>query len=141
MAENKKPSLPFCEGSASAKPSTRLRELLAALVARREGATQAQLCDWLWPDAEGDNAAAALKVSIHRLRRWLGQPAVTVKAGLIALNPMFVACDLWDMQSQSSERLAPLAARVLQGIDTLPVVQLRQQLRQQLAQAGPTRPG
>ncbi len=110
------------------KPSSRLRELLAALVARRQGATQAELCDWLWPDAEGDKAAASLKVGVHRLRAWLGHEAVTVRNGVVALNLLYVACDLWWQEDREPRALAQAAAHVLAGCNAPPVVQLRQRL-------------
>jgi ATP/maltotriose-dependent transcriptional regulator MalT len=116
------------ETDGGAKPASRLRELLAALVARRQGATQAELCDWLWPDAEGDKAAASLKVGVHRLRAWLGHEAVTVRNGVVALNLLYVACDLWWQEDHEPRALAQAAAQVLAGCNAPPVVQLRQRL-------------
>jgi LuxR family maltose regulon positive regulatory protein len=116
-------------GEGGAKPSTRLRELLAILVARRrDGATQSELCDWLWPDADGDKAQASLKVAVHRLRGWLGNESVLVKNGVVALNPQRVACDLWLLQDSDPVALTRDAGRVLAGHQSLPVEQLRARL-------------
>ncbi len=112
----------------STKPANRLRDLLAVLVARRHGATQAELCDWLWPGAEGDRAAASLKMGVHRLRGWLGHEAVLVRHGIVSLNPLQVACDLWWHEEHAPQGLAAAAHSLLAGCDAPPVVQLRERL-------------
>lgn len=111
------------------KPARALRELLAMLVARREGLPQSQLCDALWPDAEGDRAQVSLKAAVHRLRGWLGHDAVVVRGGLVALNPQRVGCDLWQQLEQAPQALARSAAVVLVGCDSPPVAALRQALQ------------
>ncbi len=114
---------------AGAKPSSRLRELLAALVARGEkGATQAELCDWLWPDAEGDKAQASLKVAVHRLRGWLGSESVLTKNGVVSLNRQRVACDLWLRMDGEHPALGQQAQQALAGMTSPPVEQLRRRL-------------
>lgn len=107
---------------ASGKPSTRLRMLLALLVARKEGATQGELADWLWPDADGDRAAVSLKASIHRLRQWLGAEAVRVADSVVSLNPSYVTCDVWEFAAipRSLE-----ANQILAGFDAPPIARLR----------------
>jgi hypothetical protein len=117
------------EAAGGAKPASRLRELLAVLVARRFGATQTELCDWLWPDAEGDKAVASLKMGVHRLRHWLGHEAVTVKNGIVALNLLQVGCDLWWHEDHRPHALPTLAASVLAGCSAPPVQELRERLR------------
>ncbi|NOU31045.1 MAG: hypothetical protein HOO96_24365 [Polyangiaceae bacterium] len=108
------------------KSPQKLRELLAVLVAERDGAAQTEVQDWLWPDSDGDRAATSLKVAIHRLRQWLGADAVRVHGGRVSLNPERVACDLWRKRADA----APLVAeRVLAGIDLPPVLALRRRLR------------
>ena len=115
--------------SPGAKPSTRLRELLAVLVVRRrQGATQTELCDWLWPEAEGDKAAASLKVALHRLRAWLGHDAVLLKNGVMSLNELCVGCDLWQQMDQDPLVLAPHAEAMLAGCLAPPVKALRARL-------------
>lgn len=108
------------------KSPQKLRELLAILVAERDGVSQGEAQDWLWPDSDGDRAATSLKVAVHRLRQWLGNDAVRVHGGRVSLNPERVECDLWRRKSDAP----PLAAdRVLAGIDLPPVLALRRRLR------------
>ncbi|PZP33935.1 MAG: hypothetical protein DI603_07610 [Roseateles depolymerans] len=114
------------------KPARALRELLGALVARREGLPQSQLCDALWPDADGDRAQVSLKAAVHRLRGWLGHDAVVVRGGLVALNPQRVGCDLWRQLDQAPQALAHTAALVLAGCESAPVIALRQALERGL---------
>ena len=117
--------------SPGARPPVKLRELLAVLVVRRrQGATQAELCDWLWPDADGDRAAASLKVALHRLRGWLGFEAVLLKNGVLALNELCVGCDLWQQMDQQPQLLAAVAGMLLAGCTSAPVQQLRERLAQ-----------
>ena len=107
------------ETAAGQKPARKLRELLAVLVAVKKGATQAELGDWLWPDVDGDKAAASLKAAVHRLRRWLGADAVLVVDGRVRLNAELVSCDLWD---------GDVFGDVLAGFDLPPVNALRDSL-------------
>ncbi|MEO6278663.1 AAA family ATPase [Roseateles sp.] len=112
------------------KPPVKLRELLAVLVVRRrQGATQAELSDWLWPDTEGDKAAASLKVAVHRLRAWLGHDAVLLRNGVLALNELCVSCDLWPWLDHPLPAQAALAGLLLAGCQSPPVQQLRERLR------------
>lgn len=106
------------------KSAQKLRELLSALVAQRQGVTQADLIDWLWPDADGDRGAASLKTAVHRLRQWLGAEAVRVQAQVVRLNPAVVACDVWALERGTAGH-----ARVLYGFDSPPVLALRERLR------------
>lgn len=110
-----------------AKPPMKLRELLAILVAERDGASQGDLGEWLWPEADGDRAAAALKTAIHRLRLWLGADAVTVRDRNVSLNPLHVGCDLWCWLDRPQ---LDDAQRVLSGFESPPVLALRRRLRQ-----------
>lgn len=109
------------ETAAGTKPAKKLRELLAVLCVRKEGATQLELADWLWPDADGDRAAASLKAAVHRLRQWIGAESVLVVEGRTKLNPAQVTCDLWE------GRIDP--DRLLSGFELVPVNTLRQSLR------------
>jgi hypothetical protein len=107
------------------KGARKLRELLAVLVALRRGASQLQLSEWLWPDADGDRAAASLKVAIHRLRQRLGADAVLVHEGKVSLNAAVVDCDLWHAERRS----LPDAESILEGFDAPPICALRASLR------------
>ena len=110
--------------ASGAKPAQKLRELLAVLVAKRGGVLHADLVDWLWPEAEGDKAAASLKAATHRLRQWLGSEAVRVADGRWSLNPALVGCDVWRRDFVSRE-----AETILEGFDAPPVHALRKKLR------------
>ena len=113
-----------------AKPPAKLRDLLAVLVVRhRQGATQAELSDWLWPDTDGDKAAASLKVAVHRLRAWLGHDTVLLRNGVLALNELCVSCDLWPWLDQPLPVQAALAGLLLAGCQAPPVQQMRERLR------------
>ncbi|WP_422016331.1 AAA family ATPase [Roseateles sp.] len=112
------------------KPPAKLRDLLAVLVVRhRRGATQSELSDWLWPDTDGDKAAASLKVAVHRLRAWLGHDAVLLRNGVLALNELCVSCDLWPWLDQPLAVPAALAGLLLAGCQAPPVQQLRERLK------------
>lgn len=55
-----------------------------------------QVMDALWPEAEGDQAARACTINIHRLRKLLGDDkTVIVKDGKISLDPYRVWVDAW----------------------------------------------
>ena len=105
------------------RAAQKLRELLAVLVAQRNGATQADLCDWLWPDAEGDKAQQSLKQAVHRLRQWLGTDAVKVQAQSVRLEPAFIDCDVWRWNGD-----AEAAEQVLYGYDLEPIRAFRSRL-------------
>lgn len=60
--------------------------LLKVLVGLGGRAVPAEaLCDWLWPDAEGDAAARALSVNLVRLRRLIGSDTVRRHNGRVSL--------------------------------------------------------
>jgi hypothetical protein len=113
------------ERVAPAKSARKLRELIAVLAADPAGAPLADLADWLWPDAEGDKAAASLKVAIHRARQWIGSDAIVVEDGCARLNERTVACDVW----RPSDRVAGDPDRTLRGFDAPPIRALRRKLR------------
>jgi LuxR family maltose regulon positive regulatory protein len=111
---------------AGGKGAQKLRELVAALVVEQAGASNEDLCEWLWPDAEGDKAAASLKVAVHRLRQWLGSESVRVRDGVVSLNPDRVDCDLW---RAAPDAIVGSARRVLHGVEIAPVLALRKRLQ------------
>jgi DNA-binding SARP family transcriptional activator len=63
-------------------------ELLQAIVAGggAEVATGA-LCAELWGDSEADDAEAALRMALSRLRKLLGREAVVLRQGRLSLDP------------------------------------------------------
>ena len=72
-----------------ARTSTRKpMELLKAIIALGiESVPVAALIDQLWPDAEGDAGQKAFGITLHRLRKQLGdEGAVILKAGNVAID-------------------------------------------------------
>lgn len=120
------------KAASSGKPAAKLRELLAVLVAARDGATQSNLCDWLWPMADGDKAAGSLKAGVHRLRGWLGAQSVVVQDGMVALNAQRVQCDLWQWMDGDVKLPPPDPDQVLQGFDAPPIRGLKTRISKQL---------
>jgi LuxR family transcriptional regulator, maltose regulon positive regulatory protein len=79
--------------------------LLKAIVAGGARQVSSQtLAEWLWPDADGDMAAANLKVSLHRLRKLLGrEDAVLLHDGKFALNDRVCWLDVWGFDAGFSD--------------------------------------
>ncbi len=70
--------------SATRKPMELLKAIIALGV---EGVSVAALIDHLWPDAEGDTAQKTFAITLHRLRRQLGDDhAVVMKAGTVGID-------------------------------------------------------
>ncbi len=66
--------------SPGAKPSTRSLDLLRVLAISKDYACSLQdIYEWLWPDAEGDQAKAACEQALHRLRKLLSAPDLIVQ--------------------------------------------------------------
>lgn len=88
------------------KAQQRPLELLKLLVAQGgRGVPVSVIAEGLWPDSEGDRAANALKVALHRLRKFLGyESAITVQHGALFLDPQCCWTDV-----QAFEELAERA--------------------------------
>jgi DNA-binding SARP family transcriptional activator len=59
------------------------------------------MCDWLWPDADGDQAKAACEQALHRLRRLLGRADLIVQREgklRLASDIVWVDLDYWDAE-------------------------------------------
>lgn len=86
------------------KAHFRVLELLKAIIAAGARQASAQtLAEWLWPDADGDAAAASLKVSLHRLRKLLGHDdAVLLHDGKVSLNKRLCWLDVWSFEAAVS---------------------------------------
>jgi LuxR family maltose regulon positive regulatory protein len=94
----------------AAKAQRKPLALLEALVAAGGHATERELADSLWPDAEGDAAHAALSVTLHRLRRLLcHDDAIRRHEGSLELEVGRVWVDVRALESclDRSERAAP----------------------------------
>ena len=72
-------------------------ELIQAIIALGGRDVSADLiCHSLWPDAEGDDGANALDVTLHRARRLLEYPdAITARGGRYSINNERVWVDAW----------------------------------------------
>ena len=78
------------------KPLEMLRLLVAHGV---DGVRQDLLAEALWPDAEGDAGAQALRTTMYRLRRLLGKmEAIVHREGRVALDPRLVFVDAWALE-------------------------------------------
>lgn len=98
-------------GSAHGKSQHRPHALLKALIAAGEaGKQQSSLALHLWPDV--DDAKAALNVTVHRLRKLLGNDqAIRVHAGRVVLNhaAVWVDADALVLLCDQISALAPAA--------------------------------
>lgn len=75
-------------------------QLLALLIAcGTEGAPERQLCDTLWPDADGDRAHRAYATNLHRLRRLLGHAVLVLRSGRLRLEPAQCWVDAFAFQA------------------------------------------
>lgn len=76
-------------------------ELLKTLIAfggREIG--EVRICEALWPDSDGDVAHTTFSVTLHRLRKLLGNEALILSDGRLTLNATLCWVDVW-----STERL------------------------------------
>lgn len=75
-------------------------ELLKALVANGNKQVRRDwLCEILWPDAEGDYAQQTLDITLHRLRKLVGEHQfVEVRNGKVALNESLCTVDVWYLE-------------------------------------------
>lgn len=84
------------------KPATRALDILRILaIAADHTCSLEHLYDWLWPDADGDNAKAACDQALHRLRKLLGDPELVIqREGKLQLARERVRVDLdaWELR-------------------------------------------
>jgi two-component SAPR family response regulator len=77
----------------------KMLEMLKALIALGgDNVSDELIKDLLWPDAEGDDAHNAFKMTLSRLRRMLPDEALTFKDGLISLNRTMMWVDVWGFE-------------------------------------------
>jgi class 3 adenylate cyclase len=80
----------------------RARALLACILAEGGRAHRETLCERLWPDLAPDRAAAALRTTLHELRRAIepeldaGDPASFIAADAEWVRLVFTESDEWD---------------------------------------------
>jgi len=82
-------------------------QLLQAMIALGgRQVSKTRLADIFWPDSNGDEQAAALKITLHRLRAMLGvDGAITQTSAYLALNPSVCWVDSWQFERQAREAL------------------------------------
>ncbi|VAW76717.1 hypothetical protein MNBD_GAMMA15-165 [hydrothermal vent metagenome] len=85
-----------------------------------------KIMDALWPDAEGDQARASFKTTLHRLRKVLGDLDVLVlRNHRLNLNEQYAWVDTWAMtrlfkrveqsiNTKQTEQISSLATRLMQ---------------------------
>jgi len=77
----------------------KLHEMLKLLVALGGSAIrQVQVTSLLWPDADGDDAHNAFKMTLSRLRRLLPDEAIQFQDGNLTLNRRLFWADVWDFE-------------------------------------------
>jgi DNA-binding SARP family transcriptional activator len=107
---------------AGARTPTRSLDILRVLAISKDHACSLQdLYEWLWPDADGDQAKAACEQALHRLRKLLSvQDVVVQREGKLYLssNKVWVDLDDWERSLTLALRTPQAdgaAARLLQG--------------------------
>jgi LuxR family transcriptional regulator, maltose regulon positive regulatory protein len=89
---------------AGRKAPRRVLELLQAIVALgRRRASRERLTEAVWRDADGDSARDAFENALHRLRKLLGDDAVTLEHGQVTLAPGRVWVDVDAFERLSDE--------------------------------------
>jgi DNA-binding SARP family transcriptional activator len=93
--------------NAGAKPPTRSLDILRVLSISKDHACSLQdIYEWLWPDAEGDQAKAACEQALHRLRKLLSAPDLIVqREGKLYLSPQFAWVDLGNWERKVTHAL------------------------------------
>jgi DNA-binding SARP family transcriptional activator len=78
-------------------------QLLQALIALGgRQVSKTRLADIFWPDSNGDEQAAALKITLHRLRSMLGVAEVIIQTPTnLSLNPSVCWVDCWQFERQA----------------------------------------
>ena len=95
-----------------AKPPTRSLDILRVLAISKDHACSLHdIYEWLWPDADGDQAKAACEQALHRLRKLLSAPElIAQREGKLYLSAQHAWVDLVDW-----ERKVTLALRTAQS--------------------------
>jgi DNA-binding SARP family transcriptional activator len=93
--------------NAGAKPPTRSLDILRVLAISKDHACSLQdIYEWLWPDAEGDQAKAACEQALHRLRKLLSAPDLIVqREGKLYLSAQHTWVDLIDWERKLARAL------------------------------------
>jgi DNA-binding SARP family transcriptional activator len=101
------------------KPPTRSLDLLRFLALSPDHVCSLEsLYEWLWPDADGDQAKAACEQALHRLRKLLGEGDFLVqREGKLRLAADRVWIDLDDWEARLRGALAQQAEDGLRALE------------------------
>jgi ATP/maltotriose-dependent transcriptional regulator MalT len=83
-------------------------KLLQAIIAMGgRQVAKSRLNEIFWPDADGDEQTASLKITLHRLRRMLRyKDAILQTSSHLTLNPRICWVDCWQFERLANETLA-----------------------------------
>jgi ATP/maltotriose-dependent transcriptional regulator MalT/DNA-binding SARP family transcriptional activator len=95
-------------GKAQQKPLELLKALLA--LGGQDVAVN-HLCELLWPDSDGDDAQRAFGVTLHRLRKLVGNEPLRLSERRLSLDPQQCWVDCWALRERLSAAEQGLAAR------------------------------
>ena len=91
------------KGKASHRP---IGLLMALIALGGRDVAPSRLCEFLWPDSEGDLAARSLAITLHRLRSLLQtRAAVVCDCGKLSLNEAVCWVDVWGFEHAVNEGL------------------------------------
>lgn len=83
----------------SRKKQKKPLELLKALIAfGGHGVSKEQLAETLWPDADGDEAQQSLSITLHRLRKLLGNEVIVLQQGKLSLSASHCWTDIRSLE-------------------------------------------
>ena len=89
------------DGKAQLRPLSVLMYLVAK---GGRGVSVSRLQDDLWPDSDGDHAASALKIALHRLRKMLGgSRSILLSERRLSLNDRICWTDVWAFEDICKE--------------------------------------
>ena len=100
-----------------AKPPTRSLDILRVLAISKDHACSLQdIYEWLWPDAEGDQAKAACEQALHRLRKLLSAPDLIVqREGKLYLSAQHTWVDVVDWERKLTHALRTSQDEIIQS--------------------------
>ena len=86
------------------KPPYKLLAMIKAIIALGGRSVSVfTLCDWLWPDSEGDAAVSKFNTSLHRVRKLIGPSALIQKENTLSFNNSIVDTDVWQLETRLSQ--------------------------------------
>ncbi len=101
-------------------PEKQLGLLRLLITSAREGISEQEAVDALWPDADGDAAHNAFSVTLQRLRKLIGADVLRLRGGRLSLIADSVYIDAWafeDLHAGLEGRGEQALKRALQAIN------------------------